>query len=522
MLLELSPDLLVAHPLNSAIYGDEDVSELVAMISENNWVKPLTVCADTQEGRFQIISGHRRWKAAKALNLDKLPCQVLEFESEENKLQILLLENQSREKTREQRIRETEAYKTLESWLAAKRKVAKESGLSTRTRDILATQAAFGSGWNYTKAVKVVEGIDRYTAAKRFDDADRLRKLLNISSVESAFIELEKIENQDNPKPPKLQREDKPPFKNATKDQVLPTIDHDDEIEIEEADNFKYQVGERVFGVLRDELGTIIDVKTVPNGDVVQNYYTVKWDYAQNTSDELPSKLRPRKDNCFVVGAVVLHRGWGYGQITKSNSANFFVQFFGCGIKGSFQDSFKLKEKDLIEEQKYTWSEAVNFESAEFDPISDKLFAFVEIYDFAVGTKFKLDETKMVPSKLLRDHKDVVFSLFNTNGNVMTLINDLADQTPFYCPIFWLKTLEDVVNKPEIEIVNQGTKMIAQEEQENDNHDEEPAGFTNSEILNILMKIEADELEKIGDMFALKDPFRAYWLAQGLNRNKKN
>lgn len=96
----VSPSLLQPHPRNVIIYGeDDDISELVEMISRSGWIKPLII---TPNGT--IISGHRRWLAAKQLNREIIPIEVKEFESEVEEIEFLLLENASRIKNIEQRV----------------------------------------------------------------------------------------------------------------------------------------------------------------------------------------------------------------------------------------------------------------------------------------------------------------------------------------------------------------------------------------------------------------------------------
>ena len=92
---QLDPRTLKPHPCNSSIYGeDEDVTELVSLIRNSGWVKPLVVTSENT-----IISGHRRWKAAMKLGLETVPCVVREFQDSVDELEALLLENASRLKT---------------------------------------------------------------------------------------------------------------------------------------------------------------------------------------------------------------------------------------------------------------------------------------------------------------------------------------------------------------------------------------------------------------------------------------
>lgn len=107
----VAPQILQPHPHNAAIYGeDEDVSDLVRLIQDSNWIKPLVVTP-----AHTIISGHRRWKAAQQLKLKTIPVEYRSFPHERAELEALLLENASRHKTTEQKVREANLWKTLES-----------------------------------------------------------------------------------------------------------------------------------------------------------------------------------------------------------------------------------------------------------------------------------------------------------------------------------------------------------------------------------------------------------------------
>jgi len=118
---------LKPHPRNEAIYGTEDFVDLVEHIRESKWIKPL-VC--TSDGT--IISGHRRWLAAKELGLESLFVEVREFPDETAELEAILLENASREKTTEQKVREAEAWREIEVARAKLRKTAVQNNQAGR------------------------------------------------------------------------------------------------------------------------------------------------------------------------------------------------------------------------------------------------------------------------------------------------------------------------------------------------------------------------------------------------------
>ncbi len=69
------------NPLRARLYyNDGKTDELMRSIAESGIVEPLTVCA-VPRGRYVIISGERRFRAAKALGYKAVPCVLIESES---------------------------------------------------------------------------------------------------------------------------------------------------------------------------------------------------------------------------------------------------------------------------------------------------------------------------------------------------------------------------------------------------------------------------------------------------------
>ena len=67
-----NPDLLESHPRNLKVYGPEPVDEeLVESIREIGQLDPIVVVKDKESNKFQIISGHRRWKAIQKIKEDE-------------------------------------------------------------------------------------------------------------------------------------------------------------------------------------------------------------------------------------------------------------------------------------------------------------------------------------------------------------------------------------------------------------------------------------------------------------------
>lgn len=114
-----SPKELKPHNLNVEIYGDESVDmDLVGSIQKKGILEPLVIRDDDV-----ILSGHRRWLAAKHLKLDKIPCRTITFDHDLDEKEALIEFNRQRDKTPEQRVREGKQLKDIYSERARVRQV---------------------------------------------------------------------------------------------------------------------------------------------------------------------------------------------------------------------------------------------------------------------------------------------------------------------------------------------------------------------------------------------------------------
>ncbi|MCC5635504.1 DNA adenine methylase [Nostoc sp. CHAB 5844] len=119
------PRKLKPHPLNTEIYGTEDnISDLIESIRERGFFQnnPILV---TQQGRnLQIISGHRRCRAAIEAGLPQVP--IIRVGSHLSPVEIecrVLDENLHRVKDGVQLLREFEHRKRIETAKAVKRQM---------------------------------------------------------------------------------------------------------------------------------------------------------------------------------------------------------------------------------------------------------------------------------------------------------------------------------------------------------------------------------------------------------------
>lgn len=72
-----------------------DLSELVTSVREKGVLEPLLVKPTQQKGRWMIIAGERRWRAAKAAGLRDVPCIEMDVD-EAAVAEIALIENMQR------------------------------------------------------------------------------------------------------------------------------------------------------------------------------------------------------------------------------------------------------------------------------------------------------------------------------------------------------------------------------------------------------------------------------------------
>ena len=116
-----NPDNLRPHPKNTEIYGDtDDVDDLdetfKESVDEKGVLEPLVIT----QGK-EIISGHRRWLAAKEAGLRSVPVRYSEFDNELAEREALIEFNRQREKTPGQIVNEFEEMLEVEKQRAKER-----------------------------------------------------------------------------------------------------------------------------------------------------------------------------------------------------------------------------------------------------------------------------------------------------------------------------------------------------------------------------------------------------------------
>ena len=71
------------------------LKELAASIHEIGLITPVTL-RQTEDGKYQIIAGERRWRASQIAGLDKIPAYIRTAE-DDNVMEMALVENIQRE-----------------------------------------------------------------------------------------------------------------------------------------------------------------------------------------------------------------------------------------------------------------------------------------------------------------------------------------------------------------------------------------------------------------------------------------
>ena len=108
-LLEVDIDLIDANPEQPRTrFAEDALDELARSITANGIVQPIVV--RQKDGRYQIVAGERRWRAAQRAALRKIPVVVKDI-PDERLLEVALVENIQRQELNP--IEEATAYQRL-------------------------------------------------------------------------------------------------------------------------------------------------------------------------------------------------------------------------------------------------------------------------------------------------------------------------------------------------------------------------------------------------------------------------
>lgn len=196
---------LKPHPKNREVYGDEDLpQDFVESVRAKGILVPLVI-----KGDGTIISGHRRWRAARAVGMETVPVEIVSYADELDEREAIIAFNRQREKTFSQKMAEAEELRAIEAERAKRRQ--REAGIANlptvsggnvstthegkkgKTRDKVAQVVGLGSGRTYEKALRVWEAAKKgdELAKRVMAELDAGKKTIN-AAYKQVVIQAEK------------------------------------------------------------------------------------------------------------------------------------------------------------------------------------------------------------------------------------------------------------------------------------------------------------------------------------------
>lgn len=159
------------HPFK--VRDDEDMAQLIESIKERGVITPATV-RQKEDGRYELISGHRRKRACELAGFDTLRCEVVELNRDE--ATILMVESNYQ---RSQILPSEKAY-------AYKMRLEALSRQGKRT-DLTSDPVGWKSSGKETAQLIGEQSGDSQTQVRRYIRLE-LAKLLNISDLQLSYI----------------------------------------------------------------------------------------------------------------------------------------------------------------------------------------------------------------------------------------------------------------------------------------------------------------------------------------------
>ncbi len=173
--LEIDLDLIESNPEQPRTnFPETELDELTQSIRANGIVQPIVV--RKKAGRYQIVAGERRWRAAQKAELNRIPAVIRDV-SDEKLLEIALIENIQRQELNP--IEEARAYQ----------KLIKEIGL---TQEMVANQVGKNRTFvtNYLRLLKLPQIILQFVEDQKLS-VGHARTLIMLDDQKSQ-IELAK------------------------------------------------------------------------------------------------------------------------------------------------------------------------------------------------------------------------------------------------------------------------------------------------------------------------------------------
>lgn len=131
-ILQLSITEVVPSPLQPRrVFAEENLAELVDSIRARGIFQPLIVRRSPKGSGFELIAGERRWRAARKLNLNKVPA-IVRAATDQQVLELALIENLQRAEL--DPVEEADGYATLiETFGLKQEEVAERVGKNRAT-----------------------------------------------------------------------------------------------------------------------------------------------------------------------------------------------------------------------------------------------------------------------------------------------------------------------------------------------------------------------------------------------------
>lgn len=166
---ELDIDLIEPNSLQPRTnFDDKRLEELAQSIRSNGVIQPLLV-RRLEPGKYQLVAGERRWRAAQRAGLQRVPA-VIRHIPEDKMLELALIENIQRQELNA--IEEAQAYKRLiETLNLTQEMVAQRVG---RDRSYIT---------NYLRLLRLPEDVQRFVEEEKLS-MGHARALLGVDDPE--------------------------------------------------------------------------------------------------------------------------------------------------------------------------------------------------------------------------------------------------------------------------------------------------------------------------------------------------
>jgi ParB family chromosome partitioning protein len=130
-IVNLNVDEIDPNPFQARTEFDEEhIDELMRSIQEKGVIQPITVNRVGQS--YQLITGERRWRATKKAGIAEIPAIIHEIESQQDLMELALIENIQRENLTP--IEEAEGYRALtDKCFLTQEEVARKVGKNRST-----------------------------------------------------------------------------------------------------------------------------------------------------------------------------------------------------------------------------------------------------------------------------------------------------------------------------------------------------------------------------------------------------